>query len=618
MRIRRLRLLRYGHFTDSAIDLPASKPDIHIVFGPNEAGKSTAMAAIEDLLFGIPSNSPHNFLHEYGAMRVGAALEKDSQVLSIRRRKGNKETLITEEEVPVPTGEGALAPFLAGADRGFYTRMFSLDHERLRLGGREILEARDDVGQMLFSASTGIMGLRDRLKAMESEADGLWASRRAAHRKYFQAEDKLKLAESSLRDHVITANKWQESKSAYETATEAYQVIEQEIEAKSSELQKLSRIRRVCRNVRRSSELDAIIHRLGRITLFADDASIRLEKAAKDDSNAAASIATLKEQIDALEKERVAFTYDDTLLLRAEDIQQLHERRIQIRVGKTDLPKRRVELATAQAGINRLAAELEWKTDDTDQLIARIPARAKVASVRTLLNRRGEQLAAVDNAKATLGEADEWFTGLAAQIEKLGAPIDISKLAAVIQATRDMGDFEARVATADRDVQDAKAASQRRLKSLNPKVADEETLAAMSVPPAGSVQAHRDQCRDLEHRLQACRERIRAADQELTSQRKAYDRIASDEHVVSPDELLRLRQHRDMGWSIIRRRYVDIAEVPLDEVRAFDPDGDIPDTYETAIRNADQAADGRFSKAEAAARLIVMARLIDEQQDLLE
>jgi uncharacterized protein YhaN len=160
MGIRRLHLLRYGHFTDSAIDLPASQPDIHIVFGPNEAGKSTAMAAIEDLLFGIPSNSPRNFLHEYSAMRIGATLEKNNNALSVRRRKGNKETLLTEEEIPIPTGDGALAPFLASADRGFYTRMFSLDHERLRQGGREILEARDDVGQMLFSASTGIMGLR--------------------------------------------------------------------------------------------------------------------------------------------------------------------------------------------------------------------------------------------------------------------------------------------------------------------------------------------------------------------------------------------------------------------------------------------------------------------------
>ena len=68
MRIRRLDLLRYGHFTDTALQLPAGKPDFHFVAGPNEAGKSTALSAIEDLLFGIPHNSTRNFTHDYNTM----------------------------------------------------------------------------------------------------------------------------------------------------------------------------------------------------------------------------------------------------------------------------------------------------------------------------------------------------------------------------------------------------------------------------------------------------------------------------------------------------------------------------------------------------------------------
>ena len=183
MRIRRLDLLRYGRFTDVKLELPAHDPDIHIVFGPNEAGKSTALSGIEDLLFGIPHNSPLNFLHDYGSMRVGAVLEKDGETLEVRRRKGNKDTLLTPDENPIPTGDGALALFVAGADRGFCERMFSLDHERLRQGGREILEAQDEIGQMLFSAGAGIAGLRDRLRELDEEADALWASRRASRRK---------------------------------------------------------------------------------------------------------------------------------------------------------------------------------------------------------------------------------------------------------------------------------------------------------------------------------------------------------------------------------------------------------------------------------------------------
>ena len=99
-------------------------------------------------------------------MKVGAVLENGGKSLEVRRRKGNKDTLLNANEVPIWGGTGALAPFLAGADQAFFTRMFSLDHERLRRGGREILEAKDEVGQMLFSAGAGLSGLSERLKAL--------------------------------------------------------------------------------------------------------------------------------------------------------------------------------------------------------------------------------------------------------------------------------------------------------------------------------------------------------------------------------------------------------------------------------------------------------------------
>jgi len=132
VRIQRLDLLRYGCFTDTRLELPVNNSDIHIVFGPNEAGKSTALSAIEELLFGIANNSPYKFLHDYGSMRIGAILQNSGKTLEVRRRKGHKDTLLTADEVPIAGGEGALTPFLAGADQTFFARMFSLDHERLR------------------------------------------------------------------------------------------------------------------------------------------------------------------------------------------------------------------------------------------------------------------------------------------------------------------------------------------------------------------------------------------------------------------------------------------------------------------------------------------------------
>ena len=142
MRLERLDLICYGCLEGKQILFPPDKADLHIIFGPNEAGKSTALNAIEDLLFGIPKNTSFNFLFDNKGLRIGATLHNGSKTnsLSFQRKKGTKETILDEQNNPLPTS--ILYEFLHGIDRSFFERMFSLDHERLRQGGKAILEER--------------------------------------------------------------------------------------------------------------------------------------------------------------------------------------------------------------------------------------------------------------------------------------------------------------------------------------------------------------------------------------------------------------------------------------------------------------------------------------------
>ena len=101
MRIRELKLIRYGKFTNRTLVLPARERDIHLIVGPNEAGKSTVRTAISDWLFGIPMRTPLAFLHPMPELRLGGIVERfgagasAAQSLAFERTKGNKNTLRT-------------------------------------------------------------------------------------------------------------------------------------------------------------------------------------------------------------------------------------------------------------------------------------------------------------------------------------------------------------------------------------------------------------------------------------------------------------------------------------------------------------------------------------------
>ena len=73
MRFRRLYLKAVGPFTDVELDFSAGERGMHIVHGPNEAGKSSALSALSDLLFGFEKETSNDFIHNYRELRVGAA-----------------------------------------------------------------------------------------------------------------------------------------------------------------------------------------------------------------------------------------------------------------------------------------------------------------------------------------------------------------------------------------------------------------------------------------------------------------------------------------------------------------------------------------------------------------
>ena len=62
MRIARLDLSAYGPFTARRLTF-GSGPGLHLVYGENEAGKSTTLRAISSVLFGYPRELVDVFRH---------------------------------------------------------------------------------------------------------------------------------------------------------------------------------------------------------------------------------------------------------------------------------------------------------------------------------------------------------------------------------------------------------------------------------------------------------------------------------------------------------------------------------------------------------------------------
>ena len=93
MKIRQLEIENYGLFRDQKFDFDAR---MALVYGPNEAGKSTLLQLIRELLFGFKtSNHPYVFADHQGELAATARLDfSDGAQLRFRRRKGRKNEVV--------------------------------------------------------------------------------------------------------------------------------------------------------------------------------------------------------------------------------------------------------------------------------------------------------------------------------------------------------------------------------------------------------------------------------------------------------------------------------------------------------------------------------------------
>src|SRR5271165_755246 len=137
MHFETLTIENYGRTKKTALNFPAS-PGLTVIFGPNEAGKSTALEAISDFFFGVPEKSARQIFGADNICLSASLALADGTRLSLRRRKGRVRTLTND--VGQPVDEAALGKILGATTRERFCSLFGLGHEALRKGGDDLLK----------------------------------------------------------------------------------------------------------------------------------------------------------------------------------------------------------------------------------------------------------------------------------------------------------------------------------------------------------------------------------------------------------------------------------------------------------------------------------------------
>ncbi|MDP4004889.1 YhaN family protein [Methylobacterium sp. NEAU K] len=600
MRLIRLALERYGAFTDRTVTF---RPDarLHVVLGANEAGKSTALAAVTDLLFGFEKTTRYAFLHDMPLLRLGAEVEgADGRRLSFRRRKGNSRTLIDADEAPLQ--DDVLAPFLGGISRTVFCRAFGLDAVSLRAGGREMVDVEGEVGASLFAAGSGLRGLTELQSELDTEAEAIFAPRQAKHRTFYQALERHESARKAIREKGLRAGDWRALNEEIAAAAAQLDALRVERERVATERARLERFKRARPIV---AEIDALERRIAADDglVEADSAWIERLAAALERCRAAEAEAARADSVLARARtEAEAVPVEPALLLRADEILAAFSGTKEFEKGGTDLPRIEGDAHKVGLDLERLRARIG--APDLAALEIGQPTDAARARIDRLI-RDGRTLAAAEEQLARdLAAARAERDLRAREVDAADAARDPTPLR---EALKPLARLHERIATheaLDSAIRRETGLLRNQAGRLSPPVADTANLARTPLPAPETVSRYRT-------RLDAkSREHERAADRRDAAFRQAAatrDRLREREAgrpIATRERLDGLRASRDAAFASLRDALAAGRPAGLAEIAA----------YERALLEADRLADERATDAaRVAAHAADLERLAAEE-----
>lgn len=597
MRFARLAAPAFGPFTDFALDLSAGDADLHLIFGPNEAGKSSLLRAIGDLLYGIPARTEDGFLHDYGDLRIAATLEgREGRRLAVQRRKGNKNTLLDAAGAPLP--DDALDGLLGVVDRDFFTTVFALDSASLRTGAESLLQGKGDIGQALFSASLAGTPVHRILEALKADAAALFDGRKTKGVSIRPALGAYKTSLDASRDATVRPEAWEQALKEVQAAQAARDAHDAELRRRSGRrdwvqrcLDALPVIGALAEQERLRAELPPLPDSLpDRGPGFVEQA----EQALAARNAARTRVTELERSIARLEGRVAESRPDARVLARAGEIEAVHE---QLAVQR-EWHNEHAALTAEQARLaTELAADMrELGVDGDPEAVESLRAGAEaVLALREAASALEEAAGAAQAQRTKLQERRQALTQLEQQLAAEPAP-DPGALRDALTRTQAAAQLAAKLPELDAGLAAAARDCDHQLALLPGAPADAAAAAALPVPAAAALRQFADEDARIAAQLAAAEKDADEADARDRDLAADLARLERDGTLPSERDLDTARAQRDGIWARVVAVWRDGEPDP------GPPEPPLAHAYAQAVRAADDIADRLRAESETVAR----------------
>ena len=598
MRFLELNLLAFGPFSKRTLDF--SGDGFHLVFGPNEAGKSSALRAIDALLFGVPRRTDDDFIHKKTELQIGATIVNSAgRELRFVRRKRDKKTLVTFDKPERILAENSLDNFLKGMGQERFRRLYCINHDEFRAGGHLMRQLQGLANDSLVAASHG-RSFNEVENALQTAADELWAAKKRST-KIKKGIAEYDSAKREKRELEVRVQHWKSLREELDKYLQRKKEIVEFQTRLDTEKRHLERLRDAMPKLAQLKGLND--------ELAGHDAQILPQAySVEQRRGCAAELAATRKRIGEVEQKLCRLTADiesaselPHVVQAADSIDQIQQRidsYRQLFESLPDLQRERDEAfrKTAQ-WLTELGESIEPDAADT----LRVPRELRAAIYE--LSPKEQSLRERPNTIS--GNAAKLQTELQAIEQQLSDSNEARDMRLLDRSWKEGGPYlriEKDLVKARAELKQSQTSVRRKLQRLPGWTGALESLQQVPVPLRESIEQFAQRFLERRHDVDSIQQRLASTREELAEIREEIAASQRSSSVVTEDDLASARRLRNDGWDLIKRAWLHDDRNDSQE-REFAGDEPLQNAFENRTLEADSIADRLRREAERVGQL---------------
>ena len=594
MRIKTLDLRAFGPFSNRVLDFSSPTPGLHIVFGLNEAGKSSCLRALHALFFGIQVQTPDNFLHPYDQLLIGGCLQTENgESLTFFRRKKRKSDLFDAHDNPLDPTQ--LSSFLQGMESETFKTLYGIDHEALVRGGQDILDQKGDVGQAIFAAGAGLTSLHSVLGALEREADDIFRLQ-GKKQSLNQALSRYRELQTAMKQATLSGHVWHEHQKALKKAEKAQEDARKQRGGKDREMRRLERLQRALPHLGQRDVILEHLEGLGQVIVLPSDFREQRRSLEHRRNEAAnrnqAAMAGLRE----IQEKKEAISLNQDILHYTDEIEAMFQRLGEHCKAGADRPKlegMRITLRTEAAAL--------LKQIRPDLLLEGVealrPGLLKRKTIFSLGNQYEAQAQKIEQCNDDMRKKQKALEAVRSELSRMPSAQNPEGIIQAIRIAQKAGDLDKQIEDGQSALELSKKSCLEELGCLGLWSGPLEKVGGLPVPMRETLNRFEKELDSIVEKIKQVNEgkvKLEANCQKISTQ---LLEITGAGEVPTEEDLFRIRSRRDSGWQLLRRQWVEREDVS-EEVGAFSPETPLPKAYENLVIESDQTADRLRREAE--------------------